>query len=91
MKFLTILTSLGCVAAFAPVNQPSTAITTNTQLEMHRRDFMYAGLMGLVAQPAISHAAGSTFFFDDKIELVQEEAQMRTGNRIDVNNAFVVS
>ena len=34
--------------------------------------------------------AASTFFFDEKIETVMEPAQMATGDKLDLNAAFVV-
>ena len=35
-------------------------------------------------------SAASTWFFDEHIEDVQEEAQMPTGDKIDLNSAIVV-
>jgi hypothetical protein len=61
-----------------------------TELAVHRRDVLVTALAGLMISPALSHAAGSTFFFDDKIENVREASQMATGDRFDLNSAFVV-
>ena len=45
-----------------------------------------------MAAPAIANAKpASTWFFDEHIEDVKEEAQMRTNGKLDINAAFVVS
>ena len=43
------------------------------------------------AQSQRVSSSGSTWFFDEKIEQVREEAQLPTGGKIDLNNADVVS
>ena len=63
----------------------------DTALNMDRRAAM-AGLAGMVVGPAMASAKpASTFFWDDQIETVFEEAQMPTGGKLDLNAAFVVS
>jgi len=86
--FIALLTLVAATSAFAP------AIKTKkpaTKLDVSRRD-VFAGIAGLVAAaPVVANAAGSTFFVDDKIELLRPEpSQMATGGKIDLNNAFVV-
>ena len=58
---------------------------------MDRRQVIAAGI-SLIAGPAIANAKpSSTWFFDENIENVREESQMRTGGKLDINAAFVVS
>jgi len=86
MRVLILVAIIASAAAFAP------AVKTDgprTVLDVHRRDVL-AGFAGMLAAPTIANAAGSTFFFDDKIETVKEASQMATGGRVDLNNAFVV-
>lgn len=86
-----VIVSLLCTLASAFVPQETYRSASRELHAINRREILLAGVTGLVAQPAVSTAAGSTFFFDEKIELVREESQMRTDGLIDVNNAFVVS
>mmetsp|Transcript_36441 Transcript_36441/g.75843 ORF Transcript_36441/g.75843 Transcript_36441/m.75843 type:complete len:159 (-) Transcript_36441:832-1308(-) len=74
--------------AFAP--HPAAGRTT-TELQMERRDLLAAGALGLIlAAPKVAEAKpASTFFFDEHIETVREEAQLATGGRLDLNSAFV--
>jgi hypothetical protein len=87
----TIVTLLFCAAtahAFAPLPQATRESTT--ALQVHRRDVLITGIMGLVAVPSLAHAKGSTWFFDETIENVREPSQMATDGRVDLNSAFVV-
>jgi hypothetical protein len=90
MRFFAVVALLAaCTAcAFVPVH---VKLAKTTELAaVSRRDVLVTALAGLVAAPALSHASGSTFFFDEKIETVREASQMPTGNRVDLNSAFVV-
>jgi hypothetical protein len=89
MRFtnLLIIAGLYAVSGFAPSMRKT---TTTTQLNLERRELL-AGILELVAAPAIANAKGSTWFYDQKIETVQEPAQMHTGGKVDLNAAFVVS
>jgi hypothetical protein len=72
--------------AFAPMplQRPETAVA------MERREVLIAGLIGLATLPAVANARpASTWFFDENIENVKEESQMRTDGRLDINAAFV--
>ena len=89
MRFSLLLALFAPAAlAFVPAIQKAPVAT---KLDMERRDLLITGVMGLVAAPGIANAAGSTFFFDDKIEEVREPQQMATGGKIDLNSAYVVS
>jgi photosystem II PsbU protein len=83
--FLLSLLVLGA-NAFTPMPLQQRA---ETALAMERRDVLMAGLAGLATLPAIANAKGSTWFYDEKIEDVKEESQMRTDGRIDINGAPV--
>lgn len=100
MRVLLTLALVALTTAFSPVVQKK---TSTTKLALERRDVL-AGLAGMVALPGMAHASshalqnregththGSTFFFDDNIEKVREEAQMPTDGKVDLNNAAVVS
>jgi hypothetical protein len=89
MRLVLLLSLLTLSAlAFTPVQvKVSRATSLNA---VNRRDVLFTVLSGVVAVPAVSHASGSTFFFDEKIETVHEASQMPTGNRLDLNSAFVV-
>ena len=81
--------------AFAPLTVMVVRdITTTTQLHMDRRGLLRTLVGGgtLVAAgfPESAQAkAASTFFWDEHIEEVKEEAQMPTGDKLDLNAAFV--
>jgi len=79
-----IVAGLATTMAFVPAIQQK---RTTTELAVHRRDVL-AGFAGLVLMPGIA-SAGSTFFFDEKIEQVYEPSQQATGGKVDLNNAFV--
>lgn len=87
MRVLISLLTVTMAVAFSPVIMKK---SSKTQLSVHRRDFLASGLFGLMIVPEIASAKGSTFFYDDKIELVKEESQMPTGGKVDLNSAFVV-
>ena len=78
---LLIIAGLCAVSGFAP---SMCKTTTTTQLDLQRREPL-VDIFGLVAAPAIANAKGSTWFYDQKIETVQEDAQMHTGGRVDLN------
>jgi hypothetical protein len=92
MRFFAVVAILGACAAsaFVPVQVKLAKATTTELAAVSRRDVLVTALAGLVTAPALSHASGSTFFFDEKIETVREASQMPTGNRVDLNSAFVV-
>jgi hypothetical protein len=88
MKLSLALCLLPAVAAFSPIHRP---VRTDVKLEATRRDV----LLGIAVAAAVPQAAfakqagiGSDWGFIDE-EVVA--AQMPTGNKIDVNNAAVVS
>lgn len=79
--------------------QPQEQGPQEPQRHCHRRDFLLstvtAVLVTVVApvgpkENVVAHAkAASTFFYDETIETVQEPAQMPTGDKVDLNSAFV--
>mmetsp|Transcript_15592 Transcript_15592/g.43030 ORF Transcript_15592/g.43030 Transcript_15592/m.43030 type:complete len:161 (+) Transcript_15592:109-591(+) len=75
------------VAAFAPL--PMTT-RTQTALDMERRDLFPMALAGLIAasSPEVTKAASSTFFFEDQ-NFYGEPSQQATGDKVDLNSAFV--
>jgi hypothetical protein len=89
MRIVLLLSLLSVSAlAFTPVQ---VKIPRATSLNaVNRRDVLITVMSGIVAAPAVSQASGSTFFFDEKIETVHEPSQMHTGDRLDLNSAFVV-
>jgi hypothetical protein len=89
MRLVLLLSVLAVSAlAFTPVQ---VKVSRGTSLNaVNRRDVLITVLSGIVAAPAVSQASGSTFFYDDKIETVREQSQMPTGDRLDLNSAFVV-
>lgn len=84
------LTFAACVTAFSPSVRIQKKTASTTQLDLGRRELL-TGLAGLLAAPSLANAAGSTFFFDDKIEEVIEPSQLATGGKLDINAAPVVS
>ena len=96
MMRITLLFALWMTTshAFCPLRVSQQTTTTTTQLDMVDRRHVLAQvatlglLLNQVVEPA--HAKGSTFFFDETIETVREPAQMPTGDKIDLNSAFVV-
>jgi uncharacterized protein YycO len=90
MRLALLLSTLAVSAlAFTPVQVKVPRVTSLSAV--NRRDVLITVLSGIVAAPAVSQASGSTFFFDEKIETVHEPSQMHTGDRLDLNSAFVVS
>jgi hypothetical protein len=91
MRVLVLLSLLATVATAFTI--PIKKVTTSTTaLNLKRRDLLITGVMGLVVQPLVAGAKGSTFFYDDKIETQPvEQSQMNTGGKLDLNSAFVVS
>jgi len=91
--FLFLAALVASAQAFAP---KPTFQRRSTELQVHRRDVLITGIMGLVAAPTLATAASlpqsgvssSTFF---KEENVREPSQMATGGKLDVNAAPVVS
>jgi hypothetical protein len=75
----------------APRARPTIALSASTQ---SRRDVLLtgvlSGILAVTARPNRADAKGSTFFYDENIELVREPSQMSTGGKIDLNSAFVV-
>lgn len=88
MRILFAAALLATATAFAPAIKTKQPLT---KLDVHRRDVLITALGGLLIAPHVAEAAGSTFFFDDKIETVREPSQMHTGGKIDLNSAFIVS
>lgn len=61
-------------------------------LSMDRRQMIATGIATVIAGPSMAQAKpASTWFFDENIENVKEEAQMKTSGKLDINAAFVVS
>ena len=88
MKLSLVLGLAPAVMAFAPTKAP---IRTDVKLEATRRDVLF-GIAAATAltQPAVAKQAGigaDWGFIDDEVVA----AQMPTGNKIDVNNAAIVS
>ena len=93
MKLSFVLCLIPAVAAFAPLQKP--VCGTSTKLDATRRDV----LLGIAAattaaaaraQPAVAKQAGigsDWGFIDDEVV----SAQQPTGDRVDVNNAAIVS
>lgn len=93
MRVIFLISLLAAVAtAFTiPIKKVATVTTSTTALNLKRRDLLITGVMGLVVQPLVAGAKGSTFFYDDKIEdQPVEQSQMNTGGKVDLNAAFVV-
>lgn len=84
--FITLLL-LAVATAFVVTTPPSKK--TATKLDVTRRDILVTGILASI--PTVAHASGSTFFYDEKIEQVREPSQMLTGDKLDLNSAFVVS
>lgn len=95
MRFAIILIALFVPPSFAfvPATVPTTSIhcITMTTLNMHRREVLTTGFLGMLTIPVVANASSSTFFYDEKIEQVNEPSQMATDGRVDLNSAFVVS
>lgn len=89
MKHYILFVLLGSsVLAFTPTTHKDHVAT---KLHLHRRDILISGVATLLTVPGVAVAKpASTFFYDDKIELVKEESQMPTGGKVDLNSAFVV-
>ena len=88
-------TYLTFVLLFAPVIAFVPAVvhkkTFSTKLDVHRRDLLITGIVGLLVAPELVTAKSSTFFYDDKIEeKPPEPSQLPTGGKMDLNSAFVV-
>lgn len=88
MRSLLVISLVAAATAFVPVQVQR---PIKTELTVHRRDVLVTALAGLVGVPSLTHASGSTFFYDEKIENVREPSQMHTGDKLDLNSAFVVS
>lgn len=91
-RFLLAALLASSANAFTLV-QPTTRADTALSATMDRRSVM-AGLAASIVTttmtPGVASAGpASTFFWDDQIENVREEAQMHTGGKIDLNAAFV--
>ena len=92
MKLSFILCLIPAVAAFAPLQKP--VCGTSTKLDATRRDVLLgiaaAATTAAAAQPAVAKQAGigsDWGFIDDEVV----SAQQPTGDRVDVNNAAIVS
>jgi SNF family Na+-dependent transporter len=93
MRVLILLSLLAAAAtAFTAIPMKTVTTTTSTALNLKRRDLLITGVMGLVAgaHPLVAGAKGSTFFYDQQDQPV-EQSQMYTGGKLDLNAAFVVS
>lgn len=88
MKLSLILCLVPTIAAFAPLQKP---VQTATKLEATRRDVLLGiAAATAAAQPALARQAGigsDWGFIEDEVV----SAQQATGDRVDVNNAAVVS
>lgn len=90
MKLSLGLCLIPAIAAFAPVQKP---VRTSSKLEATtRRDVLLgiAAATAAAAQPALAKQAGigsDWGFIDDEVVA----AQQPTGDRVDVNNAAIVS
>lgn len=92
MKLSFVLCLIPAVAAFAPLQKP--VCGTSTKLDATRRDVLLgiaaAATTAAAAQPAVAKQAGigsDWGFIDDEVV----SAQQPTGDRVDVNNAAIVS
>ena len=91
MKLSFILFLIPAVEAFAPLQKP--ACGTSTKLDATRRDVLLgiaATTAAAAAQPAVAKQAGigsDWGFIDDEVV----SAQQPTGDRVDINNAAIVS
>ena len=90
MKLSFILCLIPAVAAFAPLQKP--VCGTSTKLDATRRDVLLgiAAATAAAAQPAVAKQAGigsDWGFIDDEVV----SAQQPTGDRVDINNAAIVS
>lgn len=88
MKLSLVLCLVPAVTAFAPMKAPT---RTDVKLDATRRDVLFGiAAATAIAQPAVAKQAGigSDWGFVDE-EVVA--AQMPTGDKIDVNNAAIVS
>ena len=92
MKLSFVLCLIPAVAAFAPLQKP--VCGTSTKLDATRRDVLLgiaaATTAAAAAQPAVAKQAGigsDWGFIDDEVV----SAQQPTGDRVDVNNAAIVS
>ena len=89
MKLALIICLIPTIAAFAPLQKPT---QTATKLEATRRDVLLgiAAATAAAAQPALAKQAGigsDWGFVEDEVV----SAQQPTGDRVDVNNAAIVS
>ena len=88
MKLSLVLCLIPAVAAFAPLQKP---VQTATKLEATRRDVLLGiAAAAAAAQPALAKQAGigsDWGFIEDEVV----SAQQPTGDRVDVNNAAIVS
>jgi hypothetical protein len=90
MKLSFILCLIPAVAAFSPLQKP--VCGTSTKLDATRRDVLLgiAAATAAAAQPAVAKQAGigsDWGFIDDEVV----SAQQPTGDRVDINNAAIVS
>ena len=90
MKLSFILCLIPAVASFAPLQKP--VCGTSTKLDATRRDVLLgiAAATAAAAQPAVAKQAGigsDWGFIDDEVV----SAQQPTGDRVDINNAAIVS
>ena len=93
MRLFIIATAMSIATAFAPTPAFKTKVVVSpTELAVSRRDVILTGLLTAAAPMAANakqkRAMGaSTTFFDDS--LVNEPAQQHTGDKLDINSAFV--
>ena len=88
MKLSLIICLIPTIAAFAPLQKP---VHTATKLEATRREVLLGiAAATAAAQPALAKQAGigsDWGFIEDEVV----SAQQPTGDRVDVNNAAIVS
>ena len=87
--------------AFCPVVEHKTQTTALTAIDRRRVLITAAGVVlaplvtdatpQAVSQRAGVHTHANTWVFDENIENVCEEAQMPTGEKVDLNSAIVIS
>ena len=87
MRSLFFLLTVGWVAAFTPIQRPTTTKvqTTSTQLDMvSRRDAVLGIISGTVLAPSVAHA-----FSQQLDDYAFEPQQQATSGKWDLNSAFV--
>lgn len=97
MRIFALMCLASSAAAFTMA--PKKVVPSTTALEASRRDVLFGAAITVAAAVSFAPNAalanigdgashGSTFFVDES--KIYEPAQMHTGDRLDINAAFVV-